>query len=83
MIIRLVAGIVGSALLASLGISRVTAQGSSALAQSQAEGVRMALQAANDQLAAMGARTRMSQGRVVDAYRYGAGRADCVLQQPR
>ncbi len=61
MIIRLVAGIVGSALLASLGISRVTAQGSSALAQSQAEGVRMALQAANDQLAAMGARTRMSQ----------------------
>ena len=33
MITRLVAGIVGGALLASLGISRVTAQGSSTLAQ--------------------------------------------------
>ena len=61
MITWLVAGIVGGALLASVGIGRVTAQGSSALAQIQAEGTRAALDTANVQLAAIGASTRISQ----------------------
>ena len=56
MISRLAAGIVGSALLALFGTRTVGAQGGDVLAQSQAQGVHTMLEAANVQLAGIGAR---------------------------
>jgi len=61
MISRLAAGIVGSALLALFGTRTVGAQGGDVLAQSQAQGVHTMLEAANVQLAGIGARARISQ----------------------
>jgi len=58
---RLTTGLLGGALLALLGVSRLASPGPMPVAQSQADDVRAALDAANMQLAAMGAHTRISQ----------------------